>query len=195
MLLTLFGVPVVSAQESSYIDKGLLRASMTFSTGLMRSNTVNGYLHGFLEYYLGEKISVRGDAFYLLFSQSKTADSATGINLKNPLLLNSNLMAGLFYHPLNHSHIDVYLGFQPGIAYSQYNQQILGIDGNAVLTDKSFNPIYGFTGGINYYSGKHFHAYIETRFVRGVHLSNGSSKFLDELRISFGLGFDILTKK
>lgn len=195
VLLALFATPTIKAQETNYIDKGLLRATLTFSTGFMRNSTVNGYLHGLLEYYMGEKISVRGDSFHMLFSQSKTADSATGINLKNPMLLNSSLMAGLFYHPLSHEKLDLYVGFQPGIALSQYNQQVLDVNGNAALTTPSLNPIYAFTGGLNYYSGKFFHVFVETRFIRGVHLSNGNPKFLDELRISFGLGFDIKTKK
>jgi hypothetical protein len=183
------------AQESDrYPGKGLFRASATFGVGLMTRSTVNGYLHGFLEYYVDDRISLRGGGLYFLFSDSKTTDTAAGINLKQPLLDNHQLRAGMFYHFGKHASFDPYIGLQPGIALSRYNEVVMGDNSSLVSGGLLVNPTYTLSGGFNYYSGKYFHLFVEARYTRGIHMATGNVKYLDELGFCFGLGFDIKKK-
>lgn len=197
MLLALLIVPSLwgfgQQNEASdrYPGEGLVRATATFSVGFMNRQTLNGYLHGIVEYYVDDRVSVRGDGFLSLFSSSKTADTAIGINLSEPLLMNHSLFVGGSYHFGKQPELDPYLGIQPGVSFSKYNEFILGPNGDLIQGDMSVSPVLSALAGFNYYSGKYFHLFVEGRYIRGIHMAGGNVKYLDEFRLSFGIGFDI----
>ena len=166
-------------QDSSrYVHKGLLRAQVTISPGFMLNEGVtNIYIHGDLEYFVEDNISVRGDFYYYLNT----------IGDKKPFIANNATFFGAVYHFPTASSLDPYIGIQPGVAYSQANTQLLIYDNKATA-----NPLISSVAGINYYASKIFHLFMSVRYVSGKHLSDAPSPLsLNEVKLSFGLGWNI----
>lgn len=197
-ILILFYSSLSFAQKKEpYADKGLWRATATFSLGLMRDNIQSAYLQGNLEYYVSKKFSVRGEGFYFFnhlnnepLVEEELEVYSPAINTASPLLQNHSLLfGGLFHFPTNNT-IDPYVGFLPGIAFTERDEFVY-VDSELVRSNSTINPVFSGVFGMNYYAGKYFHLFLEGQFFRGVHTSNGLPKYLDELKLSFGLGFDI----
>ena len=166
-------------QDSSrYVHKGLLRAQATISPGFMFNEGItNIYIHGDLEYYVEDNISVRGDSYYYL----NTIDD------KKPFMVIHSTFLGAVYHFPTASSLDPYIGIQPGIAYSQANTQLLIYDNKVTA-----NPLISSVAGVNYYASRIFHLFLSVRYVSGKHLSDAPSPLsLNEIKLSFGLGWNI----
>lgn len=199
ILFILLGLPafLFAQQESQqFIHKYLVRADGSIEPGVMfKSGMNNVYINGNLEYYLDNVVSFRGDANYLMGSTGISDDS---IGLKD----NHSILIGPVFHFHTNGHFDPYLVIQPGLAYtSSYRQYYTGgkVDDdhkqkenyNAVLS-----PIGTIGLGFNYYFQRFAHLFLETRYVHGNHLSDAPSPLsLDELRITFGLGFNVFILK
>ena len=114
--------------------------------------TNNVYLHGNLEYYFDNKISVRGDGFYYVNS----------INKYSVFDFNHNLFFGPNYHFKTNNHFDPYISLQPGIAYSKDNLVFgpLILAGYATHQAKAgFSPLISPTIGFNYFANRFFHLF------------------------------------
>lgn len=177
-----------AAQESKDFQKdGMLRATATFSVGKpFAVNTLHAYLKGELEYQLQENWSIRGDVYVLVGQMGsnrifKDYHSAS---------------AGVAWHFTRRKALDPYIGLQVGALWSE---AIVGASSTVILPyepkqrsiDALISPILGF----NYYASNYFHLFATMRYLYGQRLSAYSSNNLSELRISFGLGFNILAKK
>ena len=169
--------------QSDFSKRGQLQGSATFAVGMMRDNVQNAYLHGFLRFFPEENISMRGDTYYFFNSISEA----------KPLRQNHQLFAGGFYH-FTSTAIDPYIGFQPGLALSARADSIADLNGELVPSSNFVNPLTSLVAGFNYFGGKHFSLFLEMRYVRGIHLGNSWPKYLDELRFSFGLAFQVGVK-
>jgi hypothetical protein len=187
------------AQQTNgqYIHKHLVRADASIVSGyIFKDNLKNVHLNGNLEYYLDNKISIRGDANYMLGSSGFTEDS---MHLKD----NISVMLGSAVHFHTNNHFDPYFILQPGIAYtSSYFDSGIG----AASEDPEAKRVYNYNGsltplasvgfGFNYYFQRFAHLFAETRYVHGQHLSEAPSPIsLQELRITFGLGFNLFVIK
>ena len=184
IILVVFFPLFLNAQEttSSVADKGLLRATGTISFGGMtKHEQTNIYLHGVTEYFVSNQITARGDIYYYL----KSGD-------KQMLNQNHQLFAGSSYHFNTNSNFVPYLGIQPGIALTQANFVVVDGENNVEAS-----PLISAVAGFNYYASNWFHLFIDGRYVTGKHLSNQKTISLDEVRLSFGLGFNlnVLKKK
>jgi len=161
---------------TSFPRAQMLRMQATISPGFMVKPSIsNIYLHGDIEYYLEENISLRSDIYYFLNT----------VNNYKPFKFNQSLFTGVVYHFRSQAQFDPYLGVQPGIAFTQTKKYEL-------LTNEIINSK---TGGFNYYAAKYFHLFISARYIHGEHLSDLSPIQLDEFRISFGLGWNFRLKK
>jgi hypothetical protein len=171
--------------KKQFIHKGLLRSTATFAIGGITQIA----LHGNLEYYLADNVSLRGSTFLSL----KMFDPHEGVNLVefDPFLVsNHQILFGAFYHFKTKNHFDPYLGFQPGVAVSQ--AVIYYSPPESTYSAITVNPIMGLTLGFNLYFQKFFHLFAETQYIHGKHLSDSYKPVaLDELRFSFGLGFNL----
>lgn len=177
------------SDDKTYPYRGLVRMSGSFATGTMpKANLKNVYLTGDLEYYINGNVSLRSESFLFLNSLD---------NPTSPLLQNHQLFTGASYHFRPDKPLDFYMGFQPGIAYSQVSMTQLEPTDPA-MSDATLNPLISGMAGVNYFATKFFHLFINTRYVSGKHLSNAPTPLsLNEFRISFGLGinFRVLKKK
>lgn len=171
----------IKAEEPTIINKGLLRSQLTITPAILfKSKQSFFYLHGNFEGYITRKISVSGDAFFSLGN----ANAGT-----QAFKFNHNIFFGASYHFIKRNN-DFYLGLQPGISITK-----------AILPKEDFrnaktgvNPVVAIVAGYNYYVGKYFHFFVQSRFIVGQHLYD-VKKDLSEFRFSAGLGFNINTIK
>ena len=175
------------SQEENLVRDGLLRAQGTFSFGKFSDIEQNGlYIHGNLEYYVNEKISARGDLFYYLKPNNESI-----------LELNHQLFSGGSYHIPTNSNFNPYIGFQPGLSITELSAPvyILPVGVPPPTPRASVSPLISGVLGFNYYANDWFHLFADMRYVYGNHLSNIAPEVsLNEIRFSFGLGFNINTK-
>jgi hypothetical protein len=186
IFLSLISIIDLYAQEDRALKKdGMLRATAGIEPGiLLNTGKMTTYISGLLEYHFQEKVSVRGDI-------------SMYFNLNNSSLLdNHGLYFGAFYHFTDKTLLDPFIGFQPGVHLSRFRYtDELG------TTDLRSNfrvlPVASIVGGLNCYVSRFFNFYISSRAVFGTFSGGGVplSMPLHELRINFGLGFNIGLKK
>jgi hypothetical protein len=169
--------------DGQYIDRGLFRmqGNLSFAKSLTSAST-NMYLTGDLDYFIDRKISVRGAANYFIgsFGRQELFDQKhTGF-------------AGFSYHIGTSGNIDPYVGLMPGFAFSRLTAEGAGItEGGPVAATLSwtFNPLLSAHVGVNYYASKYFNFFVHLQYVTGSHFSNVPAVAMDELAVSFGLGY------
>jgi hypothetical protein len=181
-------------EDQQFIHKHLLRADASIVKGYMlKEDFQTVHLNGNLEYYTDNRISIRGDANYMLGSNGLTSDSIG-------LLNNISVMLGASYHFHTKGHFDPYFILQPGFAYTSSYKDLNGGFVKETSQKKYYNgaisPLATAGLGFNYYFQRFAHLFLETRYVYGQHLSNAPSPIsLQEVRITFGLGFNLFIIK
>lgn len=186
---------VINAQEESkqFIKSGLVRADGSLIAGYMfKENLSNVHLGGDFEYYLDNRISIKGAASSMIGSSGLTSDS---IGLKDF----TAVYLGAVYHFTTKGNFDPYLVLQPGIAYTasykEINASSLNNPSKTETYSGAVSPLATAGIGFNYYFERYFHLFMETRYVYGKHLSVAPHPIsLQELRITFGLGFNLFIK-
>lgn len=168
------------SQEENLIRKGLLRTQLTFSpTYLFAQNQTDFYLYGNLEFYIEDKVSLSGDAYYSFFE-----------TINNTLDFNHNLFFGVNTHIINKNNHNFYVGFQPGIAITRLNAE----ENNLSTSKTGANPVFSAVVGYNYYIHKFFHFFVHSRIVYGEH-GYDIQKNISDFRMAAGLGLNINTLK
>lgn len=174
MLFIWFNVKVSSQnnQEIIFVKKGTVRAMATLSPSkLFAKNFSPFYVHGNLEYYCEDKVSVSGEGYYYLGDLNKE---------QNIFQFHHQLFFGGSYHFLNNNS-DLYIGLQPGISITQINN----------TSDRIiFNPLYSVVAGYDFFMSRFFHFFIQIRTVYGENILYVPLN-LSDIRISAGLGFHI----
>ncbi|MFI5203472.1 MAG: hypothetical protein ACHQF2_03160 [Flavobacteriales bacterium] len=170
---------------------GVLRFQGTISAGYMTQfKALHIQLHGDLEYFLNERISARSDIYYSL--------AVNNSDPVPPFKFNHSMFSGIQYHFTPFKAIDFYAGFQPGVAlckrrYEQFDAT--GVPPQLPAITTNVNPVFSINTGITYYGNRFFNAFVHVRYLTGFHQDNYRTASLDELRISFGLGFFFRMKK
>jgi len=192
LLLSIWIATSSFGQEFS--KSNILRASASFSVGKLlkdKETTIN--VGTSLEYYLDEKFSLRGEGVYFI---GYNDDVAFGYKY------NHGLMAGLIYHFTEKKAFDPYIGLQPGMSFGQYGNltdSTLANDTywltNNQYTNFHVNPTVSIHTGFNYYAEKLFHLFIDVRYLYGNFHSEIPTMSLSELRVEFGLGWNLRLKK
>lgn len=186
---------LVARAQFSY--PGVLKASATLCTGYMlRQTQTNLYVHGHLEYFTDERISLRGDGFWFAGAQQKPA----------LLAQNSTFLFGGLYH-MHKNRLDFFLGMQVGVDLTKprdtyYDIITLGGSGYTIAQGTTSYklkalPALSPVTGVTFYAASFVNFFLEVRYVSGRYFGyhGGSTLFLDELRLSAGLGFQLPTRK
>lgn len=169
--------PFAKAQDSTIIRKGLIRAQLTLSPSYAFAEKQSYfYLHGNLEAYLSDKLSVVGDSYSSLGAVSS---NNTLFDFKHSGFFGTN-----FHFTKNTN--DFYLGFQPGLSYAQLSPA----ENNLTETKAGINPLLSAVVGYNFFINKFFHFFIQTRIITGQH-NYDVNKDLTEFYFSAGLGFNV----
>lgn len=199
IILYVCSLSVLFAQQENtqFIHKHLVRADASIVAGyLFKENINNVHVNGSAEYYIDNKISIRASASYLLGSTGITKDS---MGLKDF----HSIYLGMVYHFSTKGHFDPYLILQPGLAYTSSYQvhnwvpvQLGGERISHTYYPGVLTPMGTAGLGFNYYFQRFAHLFVETRYVYARHLSQAPSPIsLQELRVTFGLGFNLFIIK
>lgn len=169
---------VVGAQTPTYIPrKGLIKAMATISPGKMFGYGESYfYLHGNLEGYVSDNVSVSGEGYASMGQQTNSPEAFKTIN---------NLFFGINYHFINKNG-DFFIGGQPGVCFAQLEPTFP----KAPITNTGTSPVFSALMGYNYFVGKFFNFFVEARYIAGSH-NYDLHKDLSEIRFSAGLGFNI----
>jgi len=167
------------------LRKGLLRAQMTISPGwTIADGNTNLYLQGDMEYFLQDKISLKGDISYFLDTQGN-----------GYLKHNHSLFFGAQYH-FPHKRFDPYIGLHPGVSLVQAKNSTFGTNENPVeysVSNLKVSPAISVATGFNYYVWRYIHFMANVKYVHAKHPTEwGTNYALDEFRISFGLGWYLI---
>lgn len=162
-------------ENTAFFRRGMLSAQLTLSPSYMLEEKVGYfYLHGNIEGFVSENISISGDGFISM--GSLTSD-------EQKLDYNNNLLFGGYYHFTN-GHNDLYAGFQPGLAFTQIHTNEL-----MLVSRPSVTPIISPVVGYRYFINDYFHFFAQARYIYGTHYYDEKLS-LAELRLSAGLGFN-----
>ena len=168
----------VNAQNPIYVpQKGLIKAMATISPGKMFGyNESYFYLHGNLEGYVSDRVSISGEGYTSLGQQTKAPEPFRSIN---------NLFFGINYHFIN-KNSDFFIGGQPGVCIAQLETFAPKVPQAHTGTSPVFSTVMSY----NYFVGNYFNFFIEARYIAGSH-NYDMHKDLSEIRFSAGLGFNI----
>ena len=191
-IYTLLFVYVTQAQSDSIFRyQSMLKGTATICPGFLLSNgQTDIYLNGDLEYFADEKISIRGDGFWMVGAQQKDA------LLKN----NSAVFFGALYH-FHKNRFDYFIGIQSGLSITKPNNQPNGayqLQPAVPIREYDYKLLPNFSPitGITFYVSDYFNFFLNVRYVYARYYGYESSSVkLDEIRISAGLGFQIHTKR
>lgn len=167
--------------QEEVIRPGLIKAMATISPSKMFGyNESYFYLHGNLEGYLSKNVSVAGEGYLFLGEQTSAVHA---------FQFNHNLFFGMSYH-ITKGNSDLYFGVQPGVGIAKLNTDSVKVP----VAHTGVDPVFSAIAGYNYFVGKYFNFFIQTRYIAGEH-NYDKHKTLSEIRFSAGLGFNINTLK
>jgi hypothetical protein len=181
------GVKSSSKSAPSFDRTHMIAASATFSPGIFLHNGISSnYLHGFLEYFPESNVSLKGEGYVFLPPSS---------GKYHPLDQNSTLLFGGLYHFTKNGAFDPYLGLQPGLAFVTSYPNGIDYPIFVSIQAREVVPLITVSAGINYYVNRYFHFFGSIRYLYG----QGAQSVayftqLSELRLSFGLGFNLAKK-
>jgi hypothetical protein len=171
--------------DERFVRKGLLRASGGIVSGNHFSGLSCVYLNGNAEYHPDASFSVRGDMNVLAGSRA----AGNGHSLEH----NHSVLLGMVMHARTKNKLDPYLVLQPGMAITSV--KFSDEEGTSRTSALQVTPLATAGIGFNYYFPRFAHLFAEARYVYGNHLSDLGPVSLEEMRFSFGLGFNVFTIK
>lgn len=180
--LCTFSIAWAQEQEGPFVRKGLLKATATISPGTMLNRAVsNIYVPGELEYFLENKVSVRGDCYWYLNSQQKP----------DFMKQNSMIFFGALYH-FSKKKSDFFLGLQPAAILAQPNMR----DSSGTFYPARIDPGVSLIAGYTFYVWDYCNFYLNARYVTSRYTGTSAGTLqLDEIMFSGGLGFQLHTRK
>lgn len=181
----------------------IIRAGLSFAPGFMlKQDLVNFYVSGDLEYYISPRISIISTSYYFLNTNmsKSTEDSILSVGgIGTILKMNHKNFTGFRFHLLKDKMFDPFIGFQPGFAICQTNDNYYDesirtwgfiYEPPRKDTRISFDPMASIDFGFNVYAVKFFHLFVNGRYAMGRHLGGLKPYSLNELSVSFGLGLN-----
>jgi hypothetical protein len=161
--------------------KGCVRSQGNLALGyLFQQKQLAAYLNGDLDLFVDNRVSVNGQIWGSFVTTSKNKPGITA---------NHSVFWGMNYHLLPKGRFDPYIGLTPGIGLIRATY----FDGE-VLRKSTFAPVPLLSAqiGMNYYVGWIFHFFAKVQGVSGVFFKDvAKANRLEELRFSFGLGWNI----
>jgi len=194
LFVALFFTSSLFAQDEDFLRPGLLKASSTISVSdMLATDQSNYYLSGFLEYYLSDKFSIRGESFVHAGGTDGKSDP-----INNPAFIKSGARTffGGQYH-FGKRNYDFNVGFMPGISLLNLRNVTPLNEGETTF----IIPTMAIQSGVTLYVGKYFNFFANLSYmltpVNGINEAAVYTEVVnaDELVISAGLGFQIQTKK
>jgi hypothetical protein len=182
ILIIILFAKALDLNSQTFWRAGLIKGMATISPAKMFGyNESYFYLHGNLEGYLSERVSVSGDGYTSLGEQTRSPEGFKSIN---------NLFFGLYYHFTKSKNGDLFGGLQPGVCIAKLRTDSPKVPDARTGTSPVFSAVFGY----NYFVGNYFNFFVQARYIAGSH-NYDLHKDLSEIRFSAGLGFNIHTMK
>ncbi len=181
LLISIFGV------SQDFNRHGILSAQATIAPGFYLVDGLSDItVHGDLEYFVNDRISVRGDGYYMV-------DYLGDAGVMDERM---TLYSGFSYYLTEGKALSPFVGVAPGVGiatgdelYFQQNQ-IQYVSGKAGVF-----PLISTVVGCYYFAGNWFHIFGQARFSAGTYATEYSAHKAGQLQLSFGLGFNLNTRK
>jgi outer membrane protein W len=157
-----------------------LKLGTNYAHGFITENTQTSQLQlsvGFEK----DRFELRLDGFYMLGYQGD----------RERFSVNNQALFGGFYYFLPNN-IKPYLGCQVGLAYSRSTEYGIINELNKLEFESALNPIVSLATGLDYKLNNRFDLNIECRQIFGKHIANSYPTYLDEFRVSIGIGFYLI---
>jgi hypothetical protein len=157
-MIILFPIIGISQESERFVAKDLFSGKGTLAIGSPTTyRGTNMYISGSLEYYLEDNISFRGGIWMFIGTSG-----AEDIFAKN-----SSLFTGFYYHFKTKNNIDPFIGFEPGISWTQLkrSEDVSSYPYNISTYSQSISPVTSIATGINYYATNWVHLFIEAKYV------------------------------
>ena len=161
-LLALGGGSFAQEDTTKFRYQSMLKGTATISPGFLL-NTVsqtNIYINGDLEYFPEDKISLRGEVFWMVGAQQKPA----------LLTQNSSLMFGALYH-FHKNRFDFFAGLETGVSLTkpcdsiEYNTKIPVTVVAARNYDYKILPLISPVAGVTFYVSDYFNFFLKVSYV------------------------------
>lgn len=191
-IIAVWAMPVALTAQNGlpFTGAGLLRASGGISPGfLLYGGSTNIYLNGKLEYFLEDRISMRGEGFWYVNSRQHPA----------PLDQNSQLAFGPFLHCIK-GRLDLSAGVEAGLSFVHpANNWMAPLwapqDPRMDPAPMRAVPTVAMCGSLNYAVWDYLHFFLDLRMVRSRYYGSPLGTLnLDELVPSAGLGWQFPVK-
>ncbi|MDX1348606.1 MAG: hypothetical protein R3279_00085 [Putridiphycobacter sp.] len=159
-----------------------LKLGTNYSHGFITENTQTMQLHGNLGFEKNN-FELRLDGFYFMGQQG----DRTRFSINHQLFLGG-------FHYFFKENFRPYIGAQFGLSYTQSTEYGI-INAEDVLTfEPAFNPLVSAGLGFDYKLNNRLDLNLECRQIMGKHISNSYPTYLDEFRVSIGVGFYLINK-
>lgn len=148
---------------------------------MLNDGSLNIYIHGDAEYHVLDRISIKGDGYYFLGTQSRTL-----------LQQHHGIFFGSQYHlPLRN--FAPFIGMQPGISCVDTRKSSLPSNDNESgdWAEGAIVPMISFAAGFNWYVWKFLHFSGQVRYLHGNHAMTCGNLTLDDFKLSAGLGWNV----
>ena len=171
------------------MDYGLIRVQGNIALGKpLATGGTNMYWVGDLDCHLRDNISISSGFYYFLGSYN------------NDKIFSQNHMVflGASYHFKTNNHFDPYFGILPAIAVSQLNSNSVAFSDSTKPVSTypwTANPLFAVQAGVVYYANRFFNVFVNVKYQTGKHYSDIAPVSMDEVKISFGLGYMIWARK
>lgn len=164
--------------------KNLVSSSATISPGFQKNNPdMNIYVHGFIFYHPEPRVSLNGEGYWYTGAQEQQTLMAE----------NSTLLFGPNYHLTADGKVDPFVGIMPAISLVSAVDRITSSIPSAGKL--SVVPLISFNAGFRLHFVRWFNAFLNVRYFMGTLTENYPTALsLNELRVSFGLGFNLYSK-
>ena len=154
-----------------------LKIGVNYAHGFITENTQTTQFQVNLGFEKN-KFEARLDAFYFLGQQGD----------RKRFSVNNQVFLGGYYYFFNKK-IRPYAGAQIGLAYAKSTEYGTLNAQSQLNIESAINPVFSFGGGLDYCLNSNLDFNFECRQIYGKHISNSYPTYLDEFRISIGLGF------
>ena len=187
-IIWLFCVGFCYSLYSQDVSVGERRMLAKFTASFYKANLINtktghSYIGGNLEFFLHDKYSVRGDVYSLIGETNAVGYSTVG-TVQMGIGLTRNF---------TNKRCSPFVGVYAGGSRMILNSLTPTFAPDLTRPRIQFVPMVGLHAGIQYFVSKNFHFFVEARYVH--QLNPFSTKLMDEISYTGGLGFQISTKK
>ncbi|MFK8043937.1 MAG: hypothetical protein AB8B72_00475 [Crocinitomicaceae bacterium] len=159
-----------------------VKVGANYAQGFITENTQTMQLHANFGFEK-DNFEVRADGFYFLGQQGD----------RERFSINHQLFVGGYYYFLQNK-MRPYVGTQIGLAYAQSTEYGLLNGENNLSFEAAYSPVFSFGAGLDYKLNDWIDLSFECRQLYGRHIANSYPTFLDEFRISIGVGFYLINK-